>query len=300
MQRRKAIFLFLGLLGAAGVVLGLSATGLVNFQALDKLSPQARKLLFPDGGLSLPSLALPSSDAGTPAKVAAADGGLKLKLAPGEEVPRGEAARSPGLLGEAMALAQSTCTLTGKVTLTGEKGPLDAAGKVIVYVEEVPGDAWQRESHSAQLTAHKGRLEPALLAVLKDDTLRFLNPEGGEHALFSASGANTFALNQGKQTLLGAQVLGYRGAVHLQDDLDEGVSADVMVVGNPFFALAGPGGSFKLDGVPKGDRNVMAWEPNGGSANVVVKCSGDTPVPPLAIEQLAPSPRKHRDGKPYR
>ncbi len=308
MQRRKAILLFFGLLAAAGVVLFLTAMGWLNLSALDKVGPQAKKLLFPDGGLALPAVELPdagwlhpsSPDAGAVAK-ATPDAGPKLKLAPGEGEPRPEKdPGSSGLLSKAISFAQGTCSLSGRVVLKSDKGPLNPEGRVVVYIETVPPDSWQRDKQSAQVAIRKGHFEPALQAVVKDDTVRFLNPEGGEHSVFSASGANAFSLTQGKQTLLGATTPAYRGAMHLQDDLDESLSADVLVLANPFFTGVTAQGDWKLQGLPSGERNLIVWEPNGGTTSQVVKCSGDLQVPNLTVEPLAPSPRKHRDGKPYR
>jgi len=305
-QRRKAIVLFFGFLAAAGVVLALTALGWLNLSSLDKLGPQASKLLFPDGGLTLPALpAFPAPDAGPLPRLLAdagsADAGLKLKLAPGEGEPRVDKDKgSTSLLSQAISMAQGTCSLSGKLVLKGEKGPLNPEGHVLVYVETVPPDSWQRDKQSAQVALRKGRFEPALQAVVKDDTLRLLNPEGGEHSVFSSSGANAFSLVQSKQTLLGTATLAYRGGVHLQDDLDESLSADVLVTANPFFTSPNAQGEWKLQGLPSGERNLIAWEPNGGTTSLVVKCSGDTQVPALTVEALSPSPRKHRDGKPYR
>ena len=294
MQRRSATIAFFAFIAAAGVVIALSATGVVNFQALEKLAPKAQQLFFPDGGLvSPPPVAPPTAvDAGVAdAGTSKPDAGLKLKVAP--EAPHAANDEKGGLLSAAIELAQATCTLSGKVTM---KDGSSAEGRVIVYVESVPPE--ERTPQSLSMSIAKHRFEPALLPMVKDDSLHFLNPEGGSHSLFARSGANEFQLGPKNDKLLGTRTFGYRGALHVQCDLDEALSADVLVLPNRYFAVAGAGGAWKIEGVPKGERGVTAWEPNGGTASELVKCSGETTAS-LSLVPAAPPQRKHLDGSAY-
>jgi hypothetical protein len=307
-RRSTATLWFIGLFAAAAAVIALSASGLVNFQHLDKM----RGLFSLDGGVKTAKEQLiegagdfmhPDSGQGRPDGgvrhflAGGTDAGMKLKLAPGEaeRLDAGEEP-APSLLSGAMAFAQSTCTLAGVVAMKDGSNP---GGRVVLYVESVPPDTGTRDRKAFAFTIHSHHLEPAVMAVVKDDSVRFLNPEAQEHSIFSKSGANEFQLGPKKDTLLGTKILGFRGAVHLQCDLDEGLSADLLVLPNTFFAIAGPGGAFKIDGLPKGERNLTAWEPNGGTVSQVVKCAGDTTVQ-LTLEPKAAPVRKHLDGTPYK
>ncbi|MFT3839422.1 MAG: hypothetical protein QM723_20735 [Myxococcaceae bacterium] len=321
MRRSTATLWFFGLFAAAAAVIALMASGLVNFQALDKMTPQLKALLTPDAGpktqreqlvegagdfLHLDAGAegarhfsppADAADAGAGARhlSAPADAGPRLKLAPGE-AERLDAGEEPSsLLANAISFAQGTCTLNGTVAMKDGSNP---DGRVVVYVETVPPDTGTRDRKAFAFTIKNHRLEPAVMAVVKDDAIRFLNPEGSEHNLFSKSGANEFQLGPKKDTLLGTRPMAYRGAVHLQCDFDEALSADVLVLPNTFFSFTKKG-AFKIDGLPKGERNVTAWEPNGATSSQLVKCAGDTAVS-LTLDPKPPLQRKHLDGTPYK
>lgn len=310
MRRSTATLWFFGLFAAAGGVIALMASGLVNFQSLEKMTPQLKSLLTRDAGTPREQLVegagdfmhLDSGVEGArhflpPVSSAAPDAGpgLKLKLAPGE-AERLDAGEPPSsLLANALSFAQGTCTLNGSVTMKDGSNP---DGRVIVYVETVPPDTGTRDRKAFAFTIKNHHLEPAVMAVVKDDSIRFLNPEATEHNLFSKSGANEFQLGPKKDTLLGTRPMAYRGAVHLQCDFDEALSADVLVLPNTFFSFTEKG-AFKIDGLPKGERNVTAWEPNGATTSQLVKCAGDTAVS-LILDPKPALLRKHLDGTPYK
>src|SRR5205807_2384285 len=136
-RRSTATLWFAGLFAAAAAVIALAASGLVDFQHLEKLTPAMRSLLTADAGPRTAREELVEGagefmhlDAGREgARHFSADAGAgkvsgtpspsspTLKLAPGE-AERLDAGEQPSsLLSAAMGFAQSTCTLKGTVTM---------------------------------------------------------------------------------------------------------------------------------------------------------------------------------------
>ena len=60
----------------------------------------------------------------------------------------------------------------------------------------------------------------------------------------------------------------------LQCDQHNYMEADGRIVWNPYFAVSGADGSFKIDGVPEGSYKVTAWHPYVGEVTADVKVAG--------------------------
>lgn len=60
----------------------------------------------------------------------------------------------------------------------------------------------------------------------------------------------------------------------LQCDQHNFMEADGRIVWNPYYAISGADGSFKIDGVPDGSYKVTAWHPYVGEATADVKVAG--------------------------
>ena len=60
----------------------------------------------------------------------------------------------------------------------------------------------------------------------------------------------------------------------LQCDQHNFMEADGRIVWNPYFAVSGADGSFKIDGVPEGSYKVTAWHPYVGEMTADVKVAG--------------------------
>lgn len=60
----------------------------------------------------------------------------------------------------------------------------------------------------------------------------------------------------------------------LQCDQHNYMEADGRIVWNPYYAVSGADGSFKIDGVPDGSYKVTAWHPYVGEVTADVKVAG--------------------------
>jgi len=116
--------------------------------------------------------------------------------------------------------------------------------------------------------AEKG--DENLVTVTNDDKDILHNPHG-----YSVVGANRKTLfnkplpSQGDVADVTSSVKrlkdGKDDHFFLQCDQHNYMEADARIVWNPYYAISGDDGSFKIDGIPAGKYKVTAWQPYVGS-----------------------------------
>jgi len=178
-----------------------------------------------------------------------------------------------GLVG-AVALCFSLIPLTGRAQQDpggSIKGKVDSPYvqryQALVYIEQVKGEVPppKENAHMSQ----KGMVfEPHILPVLKGSTVDFSNDDTVSHNVFAPPGsATSFNLGIYDSGVKKTETFNNLGEVPLLCTLHPEMSAYVIVLQNPYFALTGSNGDFEIKNVPPGSYQLKVWDEKLKSAS---------------------------------
>jgi plastocyanin len=165
--------------------------------------------------------------------------------------------------------------------------PVDEMRNVVLYVQRasVPdGFAPQRatvKQSDEQFVAH-------VTPVYRGATVDFPNTDDVFHNVFSLSSAKTFDLGRYPKGSSKSVVFDKSGTVQVFCHIHSDMSAIVLVLDNPFFAVPTDNGHYLIDDVPPGDYTVVGWheriKPVTRTIHVVAgettKLDFNIPIPP--------------------
>jgi plastocyanin len=174
----------------------------------------------------------------------------------------------------AFTLAATAGSISGKVS--------GATGESVVYVDTIAGKTFPAPA-AHPVIDQKGLLfQPHINVVLVGTTVDFLNSDKVAHNVFWPS------LMQGGKKLpgknLGTWPTGEKrpfkfdqtGVASLLCNVHPEMSGYVVVVPTPYYATTDKSGSYKIDNVPDGQYNVVAWHEGAKASTKPVTVAGDT------------------------
>ena len=131
---------------------------------------------------------------------------------------------------------------------------------VVVFVEEVDGNDYPAPEEHGIIDQFNLTFVPHVLAVQKGTTIDFPNSDAVRHNVFSPPDCC-------KQFNLGTYDVGVVKQVTFDKSCDvpllcnvhAEMSAFVVVVDNPYFAVTLRDGTFKIDNIPPGEYTLKAW-----------------------------------------
>ena len=144
-------------------------------------------------------------------------------------------------------------TIEGKVS----------SGNSVVYVDSIPGKTFP-DSTKDPLIDQKGlKFNPTVLVVQQGTTVDFQNDDTVQHNVFwpSISGNKKEGHNLG--TWPKGEKRSFKfdqpGVVPLLCNVHPEMAGYIVVSPTPYFAETDAGGNFKIENVPDGKYNVVAW-----------------------------------------
>lgn len=147
-------------------------------------------------------------------------------------------------------------TIMGRVGTNGGK-PADYSGYV-VWVEDIPGDFPAPKKH-AVMDQKDMRFIPHVLTILAGTTVEFHNSDMLLHNVFSISPVKRFNLGLYPKGHVKMVQFEKPGIVSIFCNVHPEMSAYVVTLKNPFYAVPGPEGRFIIRNVPSGSRTVRCW-----------------------------------------
>jgi plastocyanin len=137
------------------------------------------------------------------------------------------------------------------------------SGKSVVYVDTIPGKTFPSPSQHFTMSQQGLAFQPHILAVSVGSTVDFQNNDNVQHNIFwpSISGNKKLAHNLGtwpkgdKRSFKFDQA----GVVPLLCNVHAEMSGFIVVSPTPYFAETDSTGAFKVENVPDGKYNVVAW-----------------------------------------
>jgi len=100
---------------------------------------------------------------------------------------------------------------------------------------------------------------PHILPVVKGSTVRFPNQDPIFHNVFSLSGTKTFDLGRYPKGDSRSVLFDQTGIVPVFCHLHSDMSAIILVLENPYFAVPDPDGYYRIVNVPAGQYTLVAW-----------------------------------------
>ncbi len=162
----------------------------------------------------------------------------------------------------APAWAQSTGTLTGKVTRVTEDGTPAENSIAVVYLEGVPFTP--RPASEKPLIRQKDlAFEPELSVIQTGTSIEFPNEDKVFHNVFSVSKSARFDLGLYKNGASKTVTFNRPGTVDVFCNIHPQMVAKVKIVEGPYFTVSAADGSFTLPNLPPGTWPVIAWQPEG-------------------------------------
>jgi plastocyanin len=157
-------------------------------------------------------------------------------------------------------LAITTIATTAAAgTIEGKVAP----GQSVVYVDSIPGKTFPPPSQEAVMSQKNLAFVPHVLVVQQGTTVQFVNDDNEQHNVFwpSVGGNKKAAHNVG--TWPQGEKRPYKfeqsGVAPLFCNIHAEMSGYIIVSPTPYFAQTDAAGNYKIDNVPDGKYNIVAW-----------------------------------------
>ena len=132
--------------------------------------------------------------------------------------------------------------------------------RAVVYFETAPKGAFEdREGGHVSMDQRNETFVPHLLAITVGTTVDFPNNDRTYHNVFSLSKARRFDLGRYATGRSKAIRFERPGIVRVFCEIHSHMNAFVLVFAHPFFSITDGEGRYRINNVPAGNYNVIAW-----------------------------------------
>ncbi|HKE43466.1 MAG TPA: hypothetical protein VKB41_02895 [Steroidobacteraceae bacterium] len=145
--------------------------------------------------------------------------------------------------------------VSGRVVGADGKGIADA----VVFVDAAPESAAARSPATATMDQINKTFVPHVLPVVVGTEVRFPNRDQISHHVYSFSRTKNFELPLYKGENAPPVLFDKPGVVKIGCNIHDWMSAVILVVPTPHFAVTDAEGHFKLAGLPPGNYRLLAW-----------------------------------------
>ena len=183
------------------------------------------------------------------------------------------------LLVLAFAIAAFAGTIEGKVS----------PGKSVVYVDAIAGKTFPPPTPKPVMDQKGLVFNPHLMVVQQGTTVEFLNSDTVQHNVFwpSISGNKKEGHNLGTWPKGEKRAFQFNtpGVVPLLCNVHPEMSGYIVVSPTPFFAETDASGAFKIENVPDGKYNVVAWHEGMKPQTKAVEVAGGSGKADFALSK---------------
>ena len=156
----------------------------------------------------------------------------------------------------------------------------DALNDAVIYIERIEGRTFSPPSKAAIMDQKDLTFVPHVLPVLVGTTVNFPNSDITRHSVFSPSQAKKFDFGTYSQGSIKSIVFDKPGPVSLLCHVHPEMSAFIVVVETPYFAVSNENGYYKISNVPDGKYRLTVWHEwaKPKTQNVIVPDKQDVTV----------------------
>jgi plastocyanin len=130
----------------------------------------------------------------------------------------------------------------------------------VVYLDPAPRAAFDvRDEPRARLDQRNETFIPHVLAIVAGTTVDFPNNDRTYHNVFSLSQTTSFDLGRYAAGRSKSVRFDKPGIVRVFCDIHSHMSAYILVFSHRYFAVTDEQGRYRIDNVPPGTYNVVAW-----------------------------------------
>jgi len=208
----------------------------------------------------------------------------------------------------AAAAQDAAVRVTGSVVATNGKGKRSAATNAVVWLtpqDPAEGSAPIRPGNFTLLQKNK-RFHPHLLVVPVNSTVEFPNADHFFHNVFSVYEGTRFDLGLYESGSSKKVRFSRPGASYIFCNIHPEMSAIVMVMKSPYYAVTGADGQYSIQGVPDGEYTLHVWYERAKPEDLQellrrVTVSSGVPLPTLLITEAASLSEGHKNkyGQDY-
>ena len=187
-------------------------------------------------------------------------------------------------MNKALALISAALILTTGSYAGSISGKLSGVtGNSVVYVDTVAGKSFPAPEQHPVMNQKSLMMQPHILVVQAGATVDFLNSDKVAHNVFWP-GVMLSGGKKGPGHNLGTWPQGEKrpfkfdqpGAAALLCNVHPEMSGYVVVSPTPYFAITDKSGNYKIENVPDGQYNVVAWHEGAKNQSKPVAVAGDT------------------------
>ena len=132
--------------------------------------------------------------------------------------------------------------------------------KSVVYLESAPRGAFDPgETTPAPMDQRNETFVPHMLAITAGTVIDFPNSDRFYHNVFSLSKAARFDLGRYAKGRSKSVRFDRPGIVRVFCEIHSHMNAFVLVFAHPFFAMTDNDGRYRINNIPAGTYNVVAW-----------------------------------------
>ena len=202
---------------------------------------------------------------------AVAVAGLAVMLDTGPSAQQPGSVRGRVMIGIPPAAKRGT-SIYSRTVPTVALAPESEVRHVVVYMKDAPRTAVP--PMRAEIRQRNENFVPHVVAVTVGSTVDFPNDDPIYHNVFSLSRAKTFDLGRFPQGRSRGERFDKPGIVKVLCQIHSHMSATVMVLDHPWFAMPDEEGTFDLSGVPPGMHQVTAWHERLGDTTQQIRVEG--------------------------
>jgi plastocyanin len=156
-----------------------------------------------------------------------------------------------------LVTAVATTAVAG--TIEGKVSP----GKSVVYVDTIQGKTFPAPTQKPVMDQKGLVFSPHIMVVQQGTTVEFLNSDTVQHNVFWPSISGNKKLTHNLGTWPKGEKKAFKfdnpGVVSLLCNVHPEMSGYIVVSPTPYFAETDASGNYKIENVPDGKYNVVAW-----------------------------------------